>query len=109
MGLPICQPAGTGYQAGVAGNDKHYGFNCWNDDSTELEVFEGAIDLLSFTELTQDYETNKLALGMLADAPLKTFLEEHPQIRSITFCLDNDQPGREATERLMQEVLREGV
>lgn len=92
----------------VAGNDKHYGFNCWNDDSTELEVFEGAIDLLSFTELTQDYETNKLALGMLADAPLETFLEEHPQIRSIAFCLDNDQPGREATERLMRKYYERG-
>lgn len=92
----------------VAGNDKHYGFNCWNDDSTELEVFEGAIDLLSFTELTQDYETNKLALGMLSDAPLETFLEEHPQIRSIAFCLDNDQPGREATERLMRKYYERG-
>lgn len=92
----------------VAGNDKHYGFNYWNGDSTELEVFEGAIDLLSYVELTQDYETNKLALGMLSDAPLETFLEEHPQIRSIAFCLDNDQPGREATERLMRKYYERG-
>ena len=71
-------------------------------------MFEGAIDLLSYVELTQDYETNKLALGMLSDAPLETFLEEHPQIRSIAFCLDNDQPGREATERLMRKYYERG-
>ena len=29
-------------------------------------------------DIFTDYEANKLALGMLADAPLETFLREHP-------------------------------
>lgn len=41
-----------------------------------------------------------LALGMLADAPLETFLKEHPQVTSIRFCLDNDEPGRKAANEL---------
>ena len=44
-----------------------------------------------------------LALGMLSDAPLATFLSEHPQIHGIKFCLDNDEPGRRATEVLMEK------
>ncbi|MEH2960536.1 DUF3991 and TOPRIM domain-containing protein [Candidatus Merdisoma sp. JLR.KK006] len=94
---------GKGFKCDVAGNDKSYGFNVRNDSSTELVVFEGAIDLMSYMDIYNDFHTNKLALGMLADAPLETFLKEHPQIRSIKFCLDNDGPGRAAAEKLMQK------
>lgn len=51
---------------------------------------------------------NMIALGMVADAPLETFLKEHPQISSIRFCLDNDKPGREATEKLMEKYYELG-
>ena len=87
----------------VAGNDKEYGFNVVNDESAELVVFEGAIDLMSYVDIFSDYETNKLALGMLADAPLVKFLKEHPQITSIKFCLDGDEPGRKAAAQLMEK------
>jgi DNA primase len=40
---------------------------------------------------------------MLSDAPLETFLEEHPQITYIRFCLDNDVPGRKATLELTEK------
>ena len=63
-----------------------------NDGVTPLSLihilFEAAIDLMSYVDIFTDYESNKLALGMLADAPLETFLREHPQITSIRFCLD---------------------
>lgn len=52
-------------------------------------------------DITKDYESNMIALGMLADAPLATFLEEHPQITTIRFCLDNDEPGKKATKKLL--------
>ena len=44
-----------------------------------------------------------VALGMLWDAPLATFLSEHPQVQNITFCFDNDAPGRKASEALMEK------
>ena len=56
-----------------------------NVNSTELVVFEAAIDLMSYVDIFADYESNKLALGMLADAPLETFLGEHPQISFYPF------------------------
>lgn len=94
---------GKGFKCDVAGNDKNYGFNVWYGRSDEVMVFEAAIDLMSYVEIRGDYVTNKLALGMLSDAPLTTFLREHPKVRKISFCLDNDRPGREATEALMEK------
>ena len=94
---------GNSFKCDVAGNDKNYGFNVWNEESTELAVFEAAIDLMSYADIYSDFHSNKLALGMLSDAPLVTFLQEHPQITTIKFCLDNDKPGRVATEQLTQK------
>ncbi|MCQ4756925.1 MAG: DUF3991 and TOPRIM domain-containing protein [Anaerostipes sp.] len=91
---------GKPFKCDVSGNDKHFGFNVANDDSTELVVFEAAIDLMSYVDIFWDFESNKLALGMLSDAPLETFLNEHPQVTSIRFCLDNDEPGRKAANEL---------
>lgn len=94
---------GKSFKCDVTGNDKNYGFNITNVESTELVVFEAAIDLMSYMDIFADYESNKLALGMLADAPLITFLKENPQISSIRFCLDNDEPGRKASLELCEK------
>ncbi|SCP98637.1 DUF3991 and TOPRIM domain-containing protein [Anaerobium acetethylicum] len=99
---------GKGFRCDVAGNDKHYGFNDVNENNTKLVVFEAAIDLMSYADIHMDFETNKLALGMLADAPLETFLAEYPQITAIRFCLDNDAPGRKAAENLMEKYYGKG-
>jgi hypothetical protein len=92
--------ANTAFKCDVAGSDKNYGFNIVGDGSARLLVFESAIDLLSHTELMGEYEANRLALGMLGDAPIDTFLREHPQIDHIGLCLDRDSPGRKAAARM---------
>lgn len=99
---------GKPFKCDVAGNDKRYGFNVANVNNTELVVFEGAIDLMSYVDILADYESNKIALGMLSDAPLETFLREYPQITSIRFCLDNDKPGRDATKSLLSKYKKLG-
>lgn len=94
---------GNSFKCDVTGNDKNYGINVANDDSEELIVFEAAIDLMSYVDIFNDFDSNKLALGMLSDAPIETFLKEHPQISSIKFCLDRDEPGRKAAEELAEK------
>lgn len=94
---------GKSFKCDVAGNDKRYGFNVFREGSSEVVVFEAAIDAMSYMDIFQDYNSSILALGMLSDAPLATFLSEHPQIHGIKFCLDNDEPGRRATEVLMEK------
>lgn len=87
---------GKKYRGDVAGNDKNYGINIVNPNSDELKVFEANIDLMSYIDITGDYSSNKLVLGMTADNPLQRFLQEHAHIRSIGFCLDNDEAGLQA-------------
>ena len=99
---------GNCFKCDVVGNDKNYGFNVWDMGSSEVAVFEGAIDLMSYTDMYYDFKTNKLALGMLSDAPLVRFLQEHLQIGKIKFCLDNDSPGRKAAETLMKKYYELG-
>ena len=99
---------GRSFKCDVAGNDKNYGFNVSYENSEEVVVFEAAIDLMSYMDIFDDFDTNKVALGMLSDAPLLTFLREHPQIKTIRFCLDNDGPGRCATMELVSKYKRMG-
>ncbi len=94
---------GKTFKCDVAGNDKRFGFNVVNEMSTELVVFEAAIDLMSYMDIHGDWESNKLALGMLDDAPLETFLNEHPTITFIRFCLDSDEPGRKTAMQLFEK------
>ena len=92
------------WQGGIKLNNitaQNGGVNIANDNSSELIVFEAAIDMMSYMDIFNDYESNMLALGMLGDAPLETFIKEHTQIKSIRFCLDGDEPGREAARRLI--------
>lgn len=85
------------FKCDVAGNDKRYGFNVVRKGCDSVVVFEAAIDLMSYMTLFPESRSHMLALGMLGDAPLETFLKEHRGISHIQFCLDNDKPGRDAT------------
>ena len=99
---------GTGeikYRGDVAGSDKSYGFSYRGTDS-QLFVFEAAIDLLSFIQLfPKDWKKRSyLSLGGVSSVALMTFLSERPQITSVFLCLDNDQAGNEACEKLAGEI-----
>lgn len=99
---------GRSFKCDVAGNDKRYGFSISNEDSKNIVVFEAAIDLMSYVDIFQDYDSNMLALGMLADAPLEMFLSEHPGITTISFALDNDEPGENAYKDLFEKYKDRG-
>ncbi len=99
---------GKSFKCDVAGNDKRYGFNITNDKCDRIVVFEAAIDMMSYVDIFQDFDSNMLALGMTADLPLETFIDDHPGIMRIEFALDNDEPGRIATEKLMQKYRDKG-
>lgn len=94
---------GTGFKCDVAGNDKRYGFNVVRQESSRVVVFEAALDLMSYMTIYPMRKESMVALGMLADAPLQTFLKEHKGIKEIAFGLDNDSHGREAAAELMEK------
>ena len=84
---------GKKFKCDVLGNNKAYGVNIVNKESVELKVFEAVIDLMSYMDITGDYTSNKLVLGMVEDTPLIQFLKDYDHIKSITFCLDGDEAG----------------
>ena len=52
-----------------------------------------------------DWEGYRLSLGGVSSLALNTFLENNPQITSVYLCLDNDKPGKDATERISNEII----
>lgn len=100
-----------------AGSNKAFSFNYTNTNSSELHVFEAAIDLLSYMTLLKmdemDYTefnylslagaSDKIASKSEADIPiaLKAYLERNPNIKTIVFHLDNDEVGIGATSKII--------
>ena len=98
------------------GSDKHYSFQIPDDSSTDLHIFECAIDLLSFATLERlngrDWRSgNLLSLSGVYSpkekvedstipAALSKFLLEHDGVSTIHLHLDNDYAGRRASEAL---------
>ncbi len=106
------------FKGDVEGSEKAFAFRLVNKDSTELHVFEGPVDLLSYATLMQMenknwHSTNLLSLaGVFGNAKQKTdaklpaalaqFLHDHPQVKTIHLHLDRDAAGRNAAELLIR-------
>ena len=65
-------------------------------------VFEAPIDLMSFCTLHRKVTSNAVALCGLYEGGLRTYLRDNPHIRRIILCLDNDEHGRQATQKLRE-------
>lgn len=63
-------------------------------------AFEAPIDLMSYCTLHRQVTSNAVALCGLREGALDTYLRENPQLRHIVLCLDADEPGQSAVERL---------
>lgn len=106
---------GTDFIGDASGSDKHYSFSLPAEKmSSEVHLFESAIDLLSFATLMKlegkDWrKTHLLSLAGVyrpsrepgrskVPAALSRFLNEHSEVRLIVLHLDNDRAGRLAAE-----------
>lgn len=98
------------------GSKKQYSFRLTNENSTEVHLFECAIDLLSFATLAKidGEDWRKLNLVSLSGVyspkremekskvpvTLEKLLEKNQQINRIVLHFDNDIAGRKATKTL---------
>ena len=99
---------GKGFRGDVTGSDKHVGFALpYDRSSDQVLVFEAPIDLMSYLTLHRD-TTNAVALCGLYDGALQTYLQAHPEIRSIALCLDADEPGQKAAQQLQEKYQLQG-
>ena len=95
----------------VSGSNKRFGFVLppQNPNATTLAVFESAVDALAHNcihEIGQtEWDGHRLSLGGVSSLALNSFLECNPNITTIQLCLDNDKAGKEATNRIIKEIL----
>ena len=103
------------FRGEVTGSQKQFSFHlpAVNPDCKLLEVYEAPIDALSGATLRQysgrDWQSvSCLSLGGLNYLALDHYLEAHPQIKVLRLCLDNDEPGRTFTRKLMEKYQKAG-
>lgn len=92
------------YRSDVTGSNKACGF-AYRGSGDTLFVFEAPIDMLSFICLFRENweKRSYISLGGVSGRALDAFLSER-KIKTICFCLDNDEAGRTASDKLTAQL-----
>lgn len=103
---------GVSYRRDCSGSDKRFCFHM-EGRSNLMYVFEAPIDAMSHATLFKmqklDYtENHRISLGCLGDVAMMQYLQDRPKIKKVILCLDNDQWGRVASAKFMQELKEKG-
>ena len=96
-------------------SDKAYSFQIGTPTSKKLFLFESAIDLLSYYELSANkqnnylsvsgvYQPNKKDTAYTIPAAVTKFLTQNPHIKTIHICFDNDNAGCKAANALYKQL-----
>lgn len=99
--LRSTQSFGATFRINMEGSRPQYTFH-WPGQNDTLCVFEAPIDLLSYLSLHPEGWENSsyVALCGLSEKPILWMLEQYPDLRQVALCLDNDQAGRSAIQRI---------
>ena len=95
----------------VKNSNKKFGFVLppKNAESRNLMIMESPVDVLSHASIYEmggnKWDGHRLSLGGISSLALTNFLERHNEINNIYLCLDNDKAGKEATSRIIKELL----
>ena len=89
------------YKRTEAGSQAEYSFH-HNGESEWLFVFEAPIDMLAFITLhRKDWQKHSyVALCSVSERALMHRLNVNPKLRKVVLCLDNDNAGISACERI---------
>lgn len=89
----------------VEGSDPRYSFHHIGTDGS-LYVFEAPIDLMSYITLhPEDWQSHSyVACCGTSIQPVLKMLERLPQINTVRLCLDNDDAGHLACQRMSAQL-----
>ena len=92
---------GKVFRINIEGSDPAHSFH-WKGSSGTLFVFEAPIDMLSYISMNRDnwQQHSYVALCGVAEHAMIKRLEVEQNIYEVCLCLDNDEAGQMATERL---------
>ena len=105
------------FRGDCAGSDKRYSFSMTACALSErLYIFESPIDAMSHASLENaavgdagaGERHNRLSLAGTSDTALPFFLNQHPTVCELVFCLDNDPAGRETAALMARKYADKG-
>ena len=98
---------GNSFRITCQGSDTRYSFAHFGE-SKRLYVFEAPIDMLSFLTLYQkDWQKHSyIAMNGVYENAVLTALKNHSNLSEVILCVDNDEGGIEAVDRL-KDILNE--
>ena len=84
--------------------------------SERLYIFESAIDSMSHASIENVttgntaawLEHNRLSLSGTADTALPMYLQQHPHVKELVICMDNDTAGRDAAIAIARKYADRG-
>ena len=93
----------------VAGSQAEYSFH-HNGESEWLFVFEAPIDMLAFLSLHPDGWQNHsyVALCSVSERAVLHRLKVNSNLKNVVLCLDNDEAGQNAAQRIFQQLIDRG-
>ena len=104
------------FRGDVAGSQKQYGFliPAESENCDTVEIYEAPIDAMSGATLRQYKHDSPwrsvhyLALGGLNHQPIDYFLQQHPEVKRVSLCIDRDDPGRNFTKIVAKRLAERG-
>lgn len=98
---------GNSFRITCQGSDTRYSFAHFGE-SKRLYVFEAPIDMMSFLTLyPNDWQKHScIAMNGVYENSVLTALKNHSNLSEVILCVDNDEGGIEAVDRL-RDILRE--
>ena len=94
-----------GFKGNAPGSEPEFSFH-WIGGGDTLFLFEAPIDMLSFISLNkQHWKSSSYAAACgVSDKVLWQTLIDRPYITKVCICLDNDEPGQKAAQRIAKAL-----
>ena len=98
------------YKGNAPGSRPEYSFH-WIGGGDTLFLFESPIDLLSYLSMHKaGWKKNSYAAACgVSDKVLWQCLKDYSQLKKVLICLDNDNPGKIAAEKISQKLEQKNI